>query len=95
MAMFAQIDLEPGGVIAWVVVGLIAGFLAGRVMQGGGSGLVGDLFVGLVGAVIGGVLSGTFVTGTYGFAGSILVAFLGACLLIRAVRQIAPGRSYA
>ena len=94
MAMFAQIDLDPGGVIAWVVVGLIAGFLAGGVMHGGGYGLVGDLFVGLVGAVIGGVLSGMFITGTYGFAGSLLVAFLGACLMIWVVRQIAPARSH-
>ena len=95
VATFAQVNLDPGGVFAWVIVGLIAGFLAGRVMQGGGYGLVGDLVVGLVGAVIGGVLSGMFITGTYGFAGSILVAFLGACLLIWAVRQIAPARARA
>jgi len=77
-----------------LIVGLIAGFLAGRVMHGGGYGLVGDLVVGLVGAVIGGILSGMFITGTYGFAGSILVAFLGACLLIWVLRQIASRRAY-
>ena len=94
MAMFAQIHLEPGGLIAWLVVGLVAGFLAGRVMTGGGYGLIGDLVVGLIGAVIGGLLSGMFFTGTYGFAGSILVAFLGACLMIWVLRQVASRRSY-
>lgn len=94
MSVFADLNLEPGGVIAWLVVGLIAGFLAGRVMRGSGYGLVGDLVVGLVGAVIGGLLSGMFITGTYGFAGSILVAFLGACLLIWVLRQFASRRAY-
>jgi uncharacterized membrane protein YeaQ/YmgE (transglycosylase-associated protein family) len=95
MAIFAQIDLEPGGVIAWVVVGLIAGFLASRMMRGGGYGLFGDIVVGLVGALIGGFVFGLVVTSTYGFVGSIVVAFLGACLLIWIVRQLAPSRSYA
>jgi uncharacterized membrane protein YeaQ/YmgE (transglycosylase-associated protein family) len=94
MAMLAQIDLEPGGVIAWLVVGLIAGVLAGWVMERGGYGLLGDLAVGLVGAFLGGLLSGMFITGTYGFVGSILVAFLGACLLILGLRQIASRRAY-
>jgi len=93
MATFAAITLDPGGIVAWVIVGLIAGFLAGRVMTGGGYGLVGDLVVGLVGALIGGFLFGQFVTGTYAFVGSIVVAFLGACLLIWVMRQLAPGRS--
>jgi uncharacterized membrane protein YeaQ/YmgE (transglycosylase-associated protein family) len=94
MALFAQISLEPGGVIAWLVVGLVAGFLASRVMGAGGYGLIGDLVVGLVGAVLGGFLFGLMVTGDYGLLGSVLVAFLGACVLIWLVRQIAPGRSY-
>ena len=95
MATFAQIILEPGGVIAWLVVGLIAGFLAGRVMRGGGYGLVGDIVVGLVGAVLGGILFGQFVVGDNQLVGSIVVAFLGACILIWVVRLIVPGRSYA
>jgi uncharacterized membrane protein YeaQ/YmgE (transglycosylase-associated protein family) len=94
MSLFAQIDLEPGGVIAWIVVGLIAGFLAGRVMKGSGYGPIGDLVVGLVGALVGGFLFGLFVSGTPGLVGSILVAFLGACVLIWAVRRFAPSRSY-
>ena len=95
MATFAEITLDPGGVVAWVIVGLVAGFLAGRVMTGGGYGLAGDIVVGLVGALIGGFLFGQFVTGTYAFVGSVVVAFLGACLLIWVARQLTPGRSYA
>jgi len=93
MAMFAEIDLAPGGVIAWLFVGLIAGFLAGKVMSGAGYGLIGDLVVGLIGAFLGGLISGTFISGTYGFIGSIIVAFFGACLLIWVVRLFAARRS--
>jgi uncharacterized membrane protein YeaQ/YmgE (transglycosylase-associated protein family) len=95
MEMFAQINLEPGGVIAWLVVGLVAGFLASRAMGAGGYGLIGDIVVGLVGAVVGGFLFGQLATGDYGLLGSIVVAFLGACLLIWLVRQVAPVRSSA
>ena len=95
MPVFAEVTLDPGGLFAWVVVGLIAGFLAGRVMRGSGYGLLGDLVIGLVGALVGGFLSGMFITGDYGLVGSILVAFLGACVLIWVVRQVAPGPAHA
>jgi uncharacterized membrane protein YeaQ/YmgE (transglycosylase-associated protein family) len=60
MGTFADIvfHLNPGGIIAWLVVGLLAGWLAGFVMKGSGYGIIGDLVVGLIGAVIGGVLVG-------------------------------------
>jgi uncharacterized membrane protein YeaQ/YmgE (transglycosylase-associated protein family) len=92
MATFADIVLEPGGLIAWLVVGLIAGWLAGVVMKGGGFGLIGDMIVGLIGALIGGLLFGQLVTGTPHLLGSILVAFIGACLLLALARFVAPGR---
>lgn len=82
-------------IIAWLVVGLIAGWLAGQVMKGGGYGVVGDIIVGIVGALVGGFLAGVafggdFVTGL-NFT-TILVAFLGAVILIAIVRAL-PGRS--
>ena len=96
MALSAQIGLETGGVIAWVVVGLAAGLLAGRVIRGRGYGTAGDLTIGLVGTVAGGFLFGMLVTGTDGLVGgSIAVAFVAACLLIWAVRAVASGRAYA
>ena len=88
MAMFADIILEPGGLIAWLVVGLIAGCLAGMAMKGGGFGIVGDIVVGLIGALIGGFLFGQFTTGTPHLLGSIVVAFVGACILIALVRIV-------
>jgi uncharacterized membrane protein YeaQ/YmgE (transglycosylase-associated protein family) len=93
MLMFADIQLDPGGLIAWLVVGLIAGWLAGVMMKGSGYGVVGDVIIGLVGAVIGGFLFGVFVPGTTGFIGSIFVAFLGACVLIFILRAFSSGRS--
>lgn len=92
MSMFATVVLEPGGVIAWLVVGLIAGFLASRVMGGGGYGLVGDIVVGLIGAFLGGLVCGMFLVGDYGLIGSIAVAFVGACLLIWIVRMVTGNR---
>jgi len=86
-------ELDPGGIIAWLVVGLVAGWLAGMVMKGGGYGIVGDIVVGLVGALVGGFVF-TLITGggTAGFWGSIAVAFIGAVILIAIVRAL-PGRS--
>jgi len=88
--LFADIALIPGGIIAWLVVGLVAGWLAGSVMRGGGFGMVGDIVMGLIGALIGGFVVGFFVHGDAGFWGSIGVAFVGACLLIALVRALGP-----
>jgi len=92
MNLFAEIVLAPGGIVAWLVVGLIAGWLAGVFMKGGGYGVIGDIVVGLIGALIGGLVCGLFVADYMGFWGSVFVAFLGACLLIAVVRLFA-GRS--
>jgi uncharacterized membrane protein YeaQ/YmgE (transglycosylase-associated protein family) len=91
--MYAAIVLAPGSIIAWLVVGLIAGWLAGVVMKGGGYGILGDIVVGLIGSFLGGLLMGFFVTGVEGFWGSIVVAFLGACILIAIVRALSSRRS--
>jgi uncharacterized membrane protein YeaQ/YmgE (transglycosylase-associated protein family) len=81
--------LNPGGLIAWLIVGLVAGFLASRVMRGGGYGLIGDIVVGIVGAFLGGWLAGFLGLGTtYGFIGSIVIAFIGACILIAILRAV-------
>jgi uncharacterized membrane protein YeaQ/YmgE (transglycosylase-associated protein family) len=92
--MIFGIILSPGGIIAWLVVGLIAGWLAGLMMKGSGYGVLGDIVVGLIGAFLGGLLLSFFVEGAAGFWGSILVAFVGACVLIFLVRAIS-GRQAA
>lgn len=85
--------LDPGGIVAWLIVGLIAGWLAGVVMRGGGYGIVGDIIIGLVGAFIGGfIFSLLGVAGQAGFIGSIVVAFVGAVMLIAILRALMPAR---
>jgi uncharacterized membrane protein YeaQ/YmgE (transglycosylase-associated protein family) len=80
--------LEPGGIIAWLIVGLVAGALAGRVVSGRGYGCVVDIVLGIAGAFIGGFLLSSFIHGTVGFWESIIVAFIGACVLLAVIRLI-------
>lgn len=91
MVPLAQISMQPGGVIAWIIVGLIAGWLAGLTMRGSGYGIIGDIIAGLIGALIGGFIFGFFVQGATAFWGSVVVAFIGACILIAIVRAVTPG----
>jgi uncharacterized membrane protein YeaQ/YmgE (transglycosylase-associated protein family) len=78
----------------WLFVGLVAGYLASRVTGGGGMGVVADIVVGIVGAFLGGFVFRTL--GMHmpfrGIAGNIVVAFVGACLLLLALRLVRRGR---
>ena len=83
------------GILAWIVVGLIAGWLASQVMRGGGYGLIGDIIVGVVGALIGGFLAANLLNMPNAVNGinitSILVAFVGAVILL-AILRVVSGR---
>ncbi|HEX7733920.1 MAG TPA: GlsB/YeaQ/YmgE family stress response membrane protein [Ktedonobacteraceae bacterium] len=86
-------DMSATSLIWWVIVGLIAGFLASVVMRGGGYGMLGDIIAGIVGAFIGGWLFGLLgISVGGGVVGSIIVAFVGACILIAILRLFS--RSY-
>ena len=86
-------SLDPGGILAWLIVGLVAGFLAGQVMKGGGYGLIGDIVMGIIGAFVGGLIFSFLMPGSeVGLIGSIVVAFIGAVVFIALVRAL-PGRS--
>lgn len=75
--------------IVWfILVGLIAGWLAGLLMKGGGYGVIGDIVVGVLGAVIGGWLFNALGLAWGGLLGSIIVATIGAVVLIFLVRLI-------
>ena len=89
--MLAAINLSLTNVLWWLVVGLIAGFLASRVMRGGGYGLVGDIVVGIIGALLGGWLAGLLGLGSFGLIGTIVVAFIGACILLAILRAVSRG----
>jgi len=80
------------GILSWIIVGLIAGFLAGQVMRGGGYGVIGDIIIGVIGGVLGGWIAFYFFDIGDTMSGinvvSILVAFAGAILLILILRMI-------
>jgi len=86
-------SLEPGGLIAWLIVGLIAGWAAGQFMRGGGYGVIGDIVLGIVGAFVGGFIFSLVLPGSsMGLVGSIVVAFIGAVVLIALARLFTRGR---
>jgi uncharacterized membrane protein YeaQ/YmgE (transglycosylase-associated protein family) len=73
----------------FLLIGLIAGWLAGQFMKGGGFGVVGDIIVGVVGALLGGfIFTKLGVSSGGGLVGSIIVAFIGAVILIFLLRLI-------
>ena len=76
------------GIIWWIIVGLIAGWLAGRIMKGGGYGMIADIVLGILGGIVGGWIVGQLGFGGGGMVWSILVAILGAVILIALTRLI-------
>lgn len=71
-------------IILWLILGAIAGWLAGNIMRGGGFGLVGNIIVGIVGSLIGGYLApyvGLPATGSFSL-GSLITAVIGAVILL-------------
>ena len=81
-------------IIAWIVLGLIAGWLAGQIMRGGGYGIIGDIVLGILGAIIGGWVTGA-VLGRDMVNGfnieTLIVAVVGAIILI-AISRLFTGR---
>ena len=81
--------MEAHGIIIWLVIGAIAGWLAGLLVKGGGYGLIGDIVVGIVGALIGGWLAGALgISIGSGFVASIITAVIGAVVLLVILRAI-------
>jgi uncharacterized membrane protein YeaQ/YmgE (transglycosylase-associated protein family) len=77
------------GFIEWILVGLIAGWLAGKVMSGGGYGVLVDIILGLLGGVLGGwIFSSLGIWPGGGALGAIIVAFIGAVILVGITRLI-------
>jgi uncharacterized membrane protein YeaQ/YmgE (transglycosylase-associated protein family) len=84
------------GILSWIVVGLIAGWLAGQVMSDGGYGLIGDIIIGVIGGLLGGWLATNLLHISADVNGinleSILVAFVGAVILLVLLRVLHGGR---
>jgi uncharacterized membrane protein YeaQ/YmgE (transglycosylase-associated protein family) len=85
--------MEPHSLIAWLIIGAIAGWLAGTFVKGGGFGLIGDIVVGIIGAFIGGWLAGVLhVHVGSGWISSIITAAVGAALLLVLLRAVRRAR---
>ncbi len=80
------------GLLTWIVVGAIAGWLASLVIKGSGLGLIGNIVVGVIGALVGGYLAGTFFNVSNAISGinftTIVVAFLGAMVVLFIARLL-------
>jgi len=80
-------------IIVYLVVGLIAGFLASRVVMGKGRGWLWDIVIGVLGAIIGGWLAGLIhLSIGFGIIGQIIIAFIGAVILLLVWRAISGRR---
>ena len=80
--------MEPTGIIIWLIIGAIAGWLAGQIMKGGGFGLVGDIIIGIIGSIIGGWIFGSYVVGVPGVLGAIIGSTIGAVILLFIVKMV-------
>jgi uncharacterized membrane protein YeaQ/YmgE (transglycosylase-associated protein family) len=74
--------------IWFLIIGIVAGWLAGKIMKGGGFGLIGDLVVGVIGALLGGFLFGLLGLSANGLIGSLVTATVGAIVLLFLLRLI-------
>lgn len=84
------------GIIAWIIIGVIAGWITGKLMKGSGYGFIMDMVVGLIGALIGGFISshlGFGSTGEHGMIISIVIAVIGAVVLTLILRLITGNRA--
>lgn len=76
------------GLLSWLIIGAIAGWLAGVFTKGGGFGLVSNVILGIVGAVVGGFLFGLLGFEAVNFFGSLITATVGAVVLLSVIRLI-------
>jgi uncharacterized membrane protein YeaQ/YmgE (transglycosylase-associated protein family) len=81
-------DMDIQGLIIFLAIGAVAGWLAGTLMKGGGFGLLGNIVVGIIGAVVGGFVFGLLGISAGGLIGSIITATAGAALLLFVVGLI-------
>ncbi|SDK81134.1 Uncharacterized membrane protein YeaQ/YmgE, transglycosylase-associated protein family [Modicisalibacter muralis] len=76
------------GFILWLIIGGLAGWIAGNIMRGGGFGILGNIAVGIVGALIGGFLFSLLGLSSSGFIGSLVTATIGAVVLLWGVGKL-------
>lgn len=85
------IGVDTHSLIGWIIIGLIAGWIAGHITRGRGFGCLVDVILGLIGAVLGGWIFTKLGIVTWGFWGSLAAATVGAVLLVAVARIFAGG----
>jgi uncharacterized membrane protein YeaQ/YmgE (transglycosylase-associated protein family) len=80
--------MSVGGLIVWLIIGAIAGYLASKVLTGKGMGILWDIVVGIVGAFIGGFLAGLANISASNILVEIVIAFVGAVILLLIFRAV-------
>ena len=78
----------PAGVIGWLIIGLLAGWIAGKVSRGHGFGCIANVLIGLIGSVLGGWIFTLLGLAAYGLIGQLVMATIGAIVLLLIVRAI-------
>jgi uncharacterized membrane protein YeaQ/YmgE (transglycosylase-associated protein family) len=84
-----------GNIVWYLVIGVIAGWLAGQISRGGGFGLWGDMIVGIIGAMVGGFVFGLLGITTYSTIGAIITSTIGAILFLWVIRLFTGDRTTA
>jgi uncharacterized membrane protein YeaQ/YmgE (transglycosylase-associated protein family) len=79
------------GLLWEIIIGILAGFLAGKIVKGSGMGILLDLLVGIVGSILGGWIFGLLGLAAYGLIGQLVMATVGAIVLLLIVRAIKRG----
>lgn len=80
--------MSAQSLLIFLIIGVIAGWLAGKIMRGAGFGLLGDMIVGVIGAFLGGWIFGLLGIGAYGLIGQLICALIGALVLLFLLRLI-------
>ena len=80
--------MDLTSLIIWIIIGAVAGWLAGKIMKGGGFGLLGNIIIGIIGAFIGGLIFGLLGITAGGIIGSIIMATICAIVLLYIVKLV-------
>ena len=81
------------GFIAYIIIGILAGWIAGLIVKGKGFGILGDMLVGIVGSLIGGYVFQIFGVNTYGFWATLITSIVGALILLGIVYLVRGGKN--